>query len=202
LFEPVASLKDASITFLTPSRYWFFRPLPRVVGYARVEGVAPVQTPRRATGRRSPPQRSPQAVVATLRRGGQPRRVGLALIAAYRLAGAMGGRCSAPRSLRRARTLLTSSMACSGRRPAGASIALGATAAPELSSPARPTPRAVARSGAVIPRETRNFRLGCQAPALSARFAQGPGCAVDRLRPLDRHRGRKGAAPKHQIKET
>ena len=56
-----------------------------------------------------------------------------------------------------------------------ASIAYGATAASQLSSPA---------GFAVIPRETRKLLLCCQAPA---------GCAVDRLRPVDRHRGRNGA---------
>ena len=58
-----------------------------------------------------------------------------------------------------------------------ASIASAATAAGQLSSPA---------GCAVIPRETR------KSPPPSSAVRPASGCAVDRLRPVDRHRGRDG----------
>src|SRR3546814_17997013 len=65
-----------------------------------------------------------------------------------------------------------------------ASIAYAATAASKLSSPA---------GCAVIPREPRKPLLCCQAPA---------GCAVNRLRPVDRHRGRNGAGSEQSSRRT
>jgi len=62
-------------------------------------------------------------------------------------------------------------------------LAEGATEASQRSSPA---------ACAVIPRETRKLLLCCRAPA---------GCAVDRLRPVDHHRGRKVRARKTEAKE-
>src|SRR3546814_2641485 len=46
---------------------------------------------------------------------------------------------------------------------------------------------------AVIPREPRKPLLCCQAPA---------GCAVNRLRPVDRHRGRNGAGSEQSSRRT
>src|SRR3546814_15099667 len=65
-----------------------------------------------------------------------------------------------------------------------ASIAYAATAASKLSSPA---------GCAVIPREPRKTLLCCQAPA---------GCAVNRLRPVVRQRGRNGAGSEQSARRT
>jgi uncharacterized protein (DUF736 family) len=59
---------------------------------------------------------------------------------------------------------------------------------------------------AVIPRETRKPILCCRAPSPTPSRKRdgdpGQGCAVDRLRPFDHHRGRNGAGSETEIKEN